>query len=98
MIAIFTLPSVRLVAVLFRLRENARHFVGGRLILNKPMGLLRAAALNLYIPAASVHPMQRIALPRAFSPCVLPPASPKDERQNVVTPSKNWFFDGTFLF
>ncbi len=34
---------------------------------------------------------------RAVSLCSLPPASPKDERQRTVNPSKNWFFDGLKL-
>ena len=36
----------------------------------KPSGLLRAAALNPYIPAAPVHPAQRIARSGRF-PCAL---------------------------
>jgi hypothetical protein len=60
----------------------------------KSLGLLRVVTLNPHIPAVPVHPAQYDRPFRAVSLCVLPPGSPKDERQNVVTPSKNKFFDG----
>jgi hypothetical protein len=60
----------------------------------KSLGLFRVVTLNPHIPAVPVHPAQYDRPFRAVSLCVLPPGSPKDERQNVVTPSKNKFFDG----
>jgi hypothetical protein len=66
----------------------------GLCLSKKSLGLLRVVTLNPHIPAVPVHPAQYDRPFRAISLCVLPPASPKDERQNVVTPSKNLFFDG----
>jgi hypothetical protein len=54
----------------------------------KPLGLLRVVTLNPHIPAVPVHPAQYDRPFRAVSLCVLPPGSPKDDRQNVVPRQK----------
>jgi len=55
--------------------------IGWRQPVKKPKELLRVATFNPYLPAAAV------------SLCVLPPGSPKGEKQSVIIPSKNKFFD-----
>jgi hypothetical protein len=57
------------------------------------LGLLRAAALNLFLPAAPVDPAQRIAVSGDFF-VLFAAREVKAERQRVVIPLKNWFFNG----
>ena len=59
-----------------------------------PLGLLRVAALNPLFSGCVGSTDATDRPERANSLCVLPPGSPKGERQNVVIPSKNRFFDG----
>ena len=59
-----------------------------------PLGLLRVAALNPLFSGCVGSTDATDRPERANSLCVLPPGNPKGERQNVVIPSKNRFFDG----
>jgi len=73
-------------------KKRAPPLMAARVSLSKEsLGSLRAAALNPYIPAVAVYPPQRIARFGRFLQSVLPPGSPKDERQTRLPRQKQVF-------
>jgi len=61
------------------------------LFIEKFPGSLRVAALNPLIPAAPVHPAERIARNGRFPCAFCRPGAIYGDRQNAVVPSKTCF-------
>ena len=72
-----------------REKQHGPPFLAARNRVIIPLGLLRVAALNPLFSGCVGSTDATDRPERANSLCVLPPGSPKGERQNVVIPSKN---------